>query len=324
MGLSNFQYDELMRDYDMRRQTNAAMTEIRMRKVYEALPRLSEIDDEIADAAMESFRKRLDNGADDGSLHDRIEALRTEKKRILIGGGYPEDYLEPVFDCRDCRDTGYIDGKRCHCFNQAAIRIMYGDSHLGDILEEENFESFSLDWYSKEIRDSSGQTSHEAANAAYDLARRFCEVGHFGDNLLIYGDPGVGKTCLTHCIAKEVLASYRSVIYVTSFSLTDIFSKRTFEKTEDAKKEFSDIFTCDLLIIDDLGTEFSNSFTQPMFFQCINERLLKKRSTVISTNLSLPMIKETYTERIFSRLVQHYEFVHLFGDDIRIKKKMMG
>ena len=141
---------------------------------------------------------------------------------------------------------------------------------------------------------------------------------------MIYGDPGSGKTFLSHCIAGEYLAQARSVVYVTAYTLTEIFSRRTFEKTPEARREYDDLFSCDLLIIDDLGTEFTNSFTQPSFFQCINERLLRRRSTIISTNLSLGQIKETYTERVFSRLVERYDIIHLFGEDIRMKKKISG
>ena len=318
MGLSNSKYDALMRAYDMRRQDNAALSDERTREAYAALPGLSIIDDEIADAAMSAFSDRLSGRRI--SLGDRLKELRDEKRSLLVGAGYPADYLDPIYDCSDCRDTGYIDNQKCHCLRQAEMDILYGDSHLGDILDAENFDTFDPSLYSREITDASGVSAYQAAVDAYDTAMAFAP----GDNLLIYGDPGVGKTFLSHCIARKWLSQLRSVIYVTAYTLTDIFSRRTFERTGDARQEFSDIFSCDLLIIDDLGTEFTNSFTQPVFFQCINDRILAGRSTVISTNLTLPGIKDIYTERISSRLVAHYTFLHIFGDDIRIKKKISG
>ena len=320
MGLSNSQYDSLMREYDFRRQDNAALSDERRRMIYESIPRIREIDDRIAEAAMSSFADRL-AGREDSSLGDILASYRAEKKRLLLEAGYPDDYLDPIYDCPDCRDTGYIDGKKCHCLIQAQMDILYGDSHLGSILEVENFYSFSQELYSRTRLDpATGQSAYEAAGQALAAARGMKP----GDNIILYGDPGTGKTFLSHCIAADWLSRMRSVIYVTAFTLTDIFSKRTFDKTTDAKREFDELFSCELLIIDDLGTEFANSFTQPMFFQCINERILSGRSTVISTNLVLPEIKDTYTERISSRLIQHYRFLHLFGDDIRIKKKISG
>ena len=320
MSLSNSQYDDLMRDYDRRRQYNAELLSGRIMEVYDAVPGIRSIDEEMADAAMESFSERLKGREAAGALGERIGALKEKKQRLLTEAGYDRDYLEPVYDCPDCHDTGYIDGQKCHCLIQREMDILYGDSHLGGILDYENYDTFSLDYYSKDRVDSKGESSYRAACDALSVARALVP----GDNLLLYGDAGVGKTFLSHCIAKDWLSAMRSVIYVTAFTLTEIFSRRTFEKTADAKREFDGLFSCELLIIDDLGTEFSNSFTQPIFFQCINERILRGRSTVISTNLSIPQIKDIYTERISSRLVQHYRMVHLFGDDIRIKKKISG
>ena len=322
MGLTNSQYDTLMREYDMRRQSNQAISDMRHDEVYAAIPQLSDIDDQIQSAAMDSFGQRLSGHSDDGQLHETIERLKKEKQRLITKAGFSPDYLKPVYTCRDCHDTGFIDGEKCHCFKQAAINLLYGDSHLGDVLERENFSTFSLDYYSRQPKAGGGMSPYEAALAALEAAHKVCEVP--GGNLLLFGDPGLGKTFLSHCIAAEFLSSGRSVIYVTAYDLIDIFSKEAFERSPEAKKDYADIFSCSLLIIDDLGTEYTNSFTQPAFFSCINDRLLKKRSTVISTNLSLQGIKETYTERIFSRLAESYTFAHLLGEDIRMKKKMTG
>ncbi len=320
MSLSNSTYEALMREYDMRRQDNMAISDERRAEVYESIPRIKDIDDEMADAAMADFRRRLSGDDTGASLHERIEALKAEKLGLLTGAGYPADYLEPVYDCPDCRDTGYIDGEKCHCLKQAEIAVLYGNSHMGDILEDENFSRFSLDYYSRELTDPSGRSSYEAAREAYEFAREFAAGNYPGENILLYGDAGTGKTFLSHCIASEYLSKAYSVVYVTAFTLTEIFSRKAFDKTSEARKDFDDLFSCDLLIIDDLGTEFTNSFTQPSFFQCINERILNKRSTIISTNLSLCQITQIYTERVSSRLAEHYRFIRLFGEDIRFKK----
>ena len=152
-------------------------------------------------------------------------------------------------------------------------------------------------------------------------------VNSFGEssrNLFLYGDTGVGKTFLSNCIAKELINRSFSVLYLSAFELFDPLAKSKFDKDEDAAEMNEHIFDCDLLIIDDLGTELPNSFTVSQLFLCINERLVRRKSTIISTNLSLESLVETYSERTFSRITSNYTILKLTGDDIRIKKKLMN
>ena len=132
------------------------------------------------------------------------------------------------------------------------------------------------------------------------------DFDHKPKNLLFYGKTGVGKTFLTNCVAKELLDHGYSVIYFTAFQLFDILSKGVFEKDSDAIATHQNIFDCDLLVIDDLGTELINSFTSSQLFLCVNERLIRQKSTIISTNLSVERIKESYSERTFSRILDSY------------------
>lgn len=146
-----------------------------------------------------------------------------------------------------------------------------------------------------------------------------------GGNLLFYGETGVGKTFLTHCIAKELLESAHSVIYFTAFDLFELFSAATFRRSheeDEVMQRHSSIFDCDLLIIDDLGTEMTNSFVSSQLFLCINERLMNGKSTIISTNLSLEALRDLYSERVFSRISSSFQMRKLIGKDIRLLKKL--
>ena len=325
MPLSNSQYDEIMRDYDKRQLHNRHLLDTRKDEVFQKIPRIKEIDALVASSAVEKARLYL-NGDTSAvtSLKENLDALRSEKKRLLSEHGYPQDYLEPVYTCRDCRDSGYRDGRKCHCFTQAVINTVYAQSNIRAILDRENFDTFSYDYYSDEdISSTTGLSSLTTAQNAVQECRNFIkDFDSRHENLLIYGKTGVGKTFLSNCVARELLEKGRSVIYFTAFQLFDILSKGVFDKDADAIAAHQNIFDCALLVIDDLGTELSNAFTTSQLFLCVNERLLRQKSTIISTNLSLNQIVEIYSERTFSRLCDAYTLIHLFSRvDIRIQKR---
>ncbi len=144
------------------------------------------------------------------------------------------------------------------------------------------------------------------------------------DNLLFYGRAGTGKTFLINCIAKELIEKSYSVIYLSAVQLFDLLADYSFKRSNTTiyrQISFDELLRCDLLIIDDLGTEMSNSFTESSLFDCLNERLIHQKSTIISTNFSLQELQQKYEERIFSRTAGNYTPLKIFGDDIRIKKK---
>ena len=218
-----------------------------------------------------------------------------------------------------------INGQKCSCFKQEIINVVYSQSNIKNILERENFSTFSYAYYSDDIINPTTKLSAlDTAERAVAECRRFIDdFEHKPKNLFFYGDTGVGKTFLSNCVAKELLEKGYSVIYFTAFQLFDILSKGVFQKDADAIAAHQNIFDCDLLIIDDLGTEFSNSFTSSQLFLCVNERILRQKSTIISTNLNMNHMVELYSERTLSRISSNYSIIKLFGDDIRIKKRQM-
>lgn len=325
MALTNAQYDELMRTYEQRRTDVRRSLELRIKEVYEKIPQLEEIDHEISSSSVACARQML--AGEDGALEqlrEHLASLQSEKSRLIADHGYDNAYLEPEYHCPDCQDSGYIGQERCHCLKQASIDLVYTQSNLKSILEKENFSTFSFSYYSKEQKNpATGLSALETAKSAVAECKRFIrDFDTEFSNLFFYGDTGVGKTFLSNCVAKELLDQGHSVIYFTSFELFEIFEKTVFERDSERKDSYQNIFDCDLLIIDDLGTELSNSFTVSQLFLCLNERILRKRSTIISTNLGLNQLAEIYTERTFSRISSNYQIIKLFGDDIRIKKKL--
>lgn len=324
MPLSNTQYDEIQREYDARQLRNQHIVQERRADLYRRYPRLEELDSMISASSVQKARRLLE-GDDTAltALHRELEDYRAQRLSILKSAGLDEHYLDPPYTCPDCKDTGYIGGRQCHCFRQAAIDLVYTQSNIKSILQEENFSHFTFDYYSETLKNpQTGLTARETAQKALKDALTFikCFDSQF-DNLFLYGDTGTGKTFLSNCIAKELLDQGHSVIYFTSFQLFDILEKNKFQKDTDAAASLQNIFECDLLIIDDLGTELSNTFTVSQLFLCLNERILRKKSTIISTNLGINQLHDTYSERIFSRILSNYIMIKLFGDDIRIQKR---
>ncbi len=325
MALNNSQYDEIFRSYDAKQLKAQHDLEQRTKAAYERSPELKSIDASIAETSVASARKLLDGDAHAlKELKDTLSVLRSRKKALMKELSLPQDYFEPVYECKDCKDTGYVDGKPCHCFKQKAIDLIYTQSNIKDILAKENFNSLRLDYYSDSVTNPvTGLTSLATAKAAVAKCHEFVEqFDNTFANLYFYGDTGIGKTFLSNCIAKELLDSGHSVIYFTAFQLFDILSKGVFEKDADALAAHQNIFDCDLLIIDDLGTELANSFTTSQLFLCLNERILRKKSTIISTNLNMNQVADIYSERVLSRISDSYTIIKLFGDDIRLKKRI--
>lgn len=326
MALKNAQYDIIMRAYEQKQLRNRDRQMRRYEEVYNAIPNLREVENSISALSVQKARQLLEGERSAlSSLKEEIQVLIEQRRRLLIEGGFSADYLEMTYECPDCKDTGYIDNCKCHCFKKATIDLLYAQSNLKNILQRENFYTFKLNYYSKNYVDAkTGRTSFDIAKDALQTCHDFTD--HFSEqfqNLLLYGDTGIGKTFLANCIAKELMDQTYSVIYFTAFELFDIFAKSKFQKDESADAMYEHIFDCDLLIIDDLGTELANSFTVSQLFLCLNERILREKSTIISTNLSLESIVDLYSERTFSRITSHYTMLRLAGDDIRIKKKLL-
>lgn len=327
MGLKNDQYNKILRQYDTKQFKSRHELETRKASLYEQLPMLKTLEDEMITNSVRSAKLAI-MGDDDALKRLQQENLELSMRKIelLLEHGYPADYLTPVYECVDCNDTGYIGNEKCHCFKQAIVDLVYSQSNIKNVLERENFSTFSLDYYSQtDVDPLSGLTPFANIKRVLSACKHFIDTfDNSYHNILLYGNTGVGKTFLANCIAKELLDRGHTIIYLTSFQLFSILEKQAFQKNEEgieADHQLSYILDCDLLIIDDLGTEMSNSFTNTKLFLVINERHLRMKSTIMSTNLPIESIKTNYSERIYSRITSDYMCLKLFGDDIRIQKR---
>ena len=308
MSLNNSQYNAIMRIYNQRQFQDKYEQDQRREEVYQKVPQIRQIEDEISSQAVRCARKLLDGDTNaKEELKQHIEDLREQKEVLLSAFGFPADYMEMHYACPECQDTGYVDGRKCRCFKKEEIRLLYSQSNIEEVLLRENFDSFSYEYYDDRVVIPEIQmTVADYMRQVHTWCKEYVEnFEKKGGNLIFTGSTGVGKTFLTNCIAKALIDQYQSVIYLSSNDLFDVFSKNKFhyDTEEEMKDMYQYILDCDLLIIDDLGTELNNTFVSSQLFYCINERLLRKKSTIISTNLSMTMLRDTYSDRISSRII---------------------
>lgn len=316
MALTNAQYEKISRGYENRRTKNRHLLNDRRDYVYSHVDGYRELEDSVAGVSVEHGKRLLsgDESAID-ELHAIIEDLSAMKRQLLISFGLPENYLEPIYDCPVCQDTGYVDGQKCNCFKQQMVSLLYEQSNIQDMLGSVDFSCVSDEYYKGEDLDLFRQTFA----SCHDFAEQF---GSVYQNLLLYGTVGTGKSFLSGCIAKVLLEKGYSVIYFSAVGLFELLAKYSFDtKNKDSLYNmYEDLYNCDLVIIDDLGTEVTNSFVASQLFSCLNERHLRHKSTLISTNLSLAELKDRYSDRIFSRITSNYLVRKLSGPDIRMYK----
>jgi DNA replication protein DnaC len=315
-----------MREYEKRRKLAWEQMAIRHAEVCEKLSAFPLLEQEIANLSVGSGKKLLTGDIDTlDEYKDKLVRLTQEKKQLLESAGFTADYLEPNYTCTDCEDTGYINHSKCHCFKHSTISLLYQQSNLEEILQRENFDNFSFEYYSTNYINpdlKSNLNARERAEDSVIVCKEF--INTFQDtfqNIYLYGTVGVGKTFLLNCIAKELLHQEHSVLYFSASDLLNILVTGAFNKYDEYANNLRElIFSCECLMIDDLGTEFTNTAVDTQLFICINERLLNKKSVIISSNLSPDHLKEKYDERITSRSTGNYQILRLIGEDIRIQK----
>lgn len=277
----------------------------------EKYPDIAEIDKELSLVSSRIIgAMRSENCGDEiNRIKERNLALQEARRKKLLSYGVPEDYDTPVFSCPVCSDTGY-DGKTfCSCIIKMCAVDAYLSSGLGKALLDQTFENFSLKYY--------GGKSREEMSGVLDTCLDFAQSFGTGANLLLTGGTGLGKTHLSSAIAQKVIDKGYTVVYESAQTVFDAFESVRFGRGNDNTDKY---ITCDLLIIDDLGTEFSTQYTASVLYQLVNQRLINGKSLILSTNLGGKELLKRYGDRIYSRLLGSFDTCVFSGNDVRLIK----
>ena len=330
----NTNLKSLLQQYEQKRSNSINTANQKKISFYDSHPEIEKIDNDIASLSIQNIQLVLTSNhkADIEKINKRIKDLKKERKKALDKLNISSDYFSPQFECKKCKDTGYIDSKDgkvlCSCIKQKLYNIEYNNSNIYD-LKNQNFKNFNLNLYSNKI-DFDKYNSKVSPRDNMKSIRETCKnfINNFDDpkegNLLFCGSTGLGKTFLSSCIANELIKKEKTVLYQTAPIMLDKIIDYKFGKTTSDISET--IYSVDLLIIDDLGTESKSNIKITELFNIINSRLLNQNNkitkTIISTNLSLQDLYNTYEERIVSRIIGNYNACYFYGEDIRIKKKL--
>ncbi len=321
---------DILVSYERKRDKAESELEYRIKDVYSQIPEIKSIDDEVSKIGLELAKLVLLNPQDKDSIiaqsKDKMHELKLKKEELLNRYNVPNGYLDLQHSCNVCKDKGFLqNGHKCNCLKQEIINEAYKMSNLSRMLENQNFNNINTNIFSDEIFEDSNISPRQNFLQIVSTCESF--VFNFDrdndENLLFYGDTGLGKTFMCNCIAKSLLDRGYLVIYQTAFKMFEIIEDYKFKNSENhiSKDNYDNLFNCDLLIIDDLGTELTNSFTNSELFNILNTRLLTGKKTIISTNLSPMQLGSNYAQRIFSRIFDRFKMVKFIGNDLRWENK---
>lgn len=322
MSFSNKNYIKVRDEFRRKKLSHENAAEAETLRLHIMYPELAEIDKALSNAGLKVFAAAVEGGDD---LAEKIEEmsrenleLQAKRKAFLESKGLPDNADEPHYDCNICHDEGFTDGRMCKCFRQALVDLTFETSGIGYLAESQSFETFSTDYFKNDPR------ALESMEIISMLCRDYAENFTPGKarNLLFIGNTGLGKTHLSTAIAKKVIERGCDVVYDTAQNIFADFEIEHFSRNRDEEDRTSRYFDCDLLIIDDLGTEMTNSFTVSTLYNVINTRLNHRSAMIINTNLGQSDLRNRYSDRITSRLFGDFSPLHFIGRDVRSGKLM--
>ena len=303
--------------------------------IYALIPEIEDIDNQIATVGIRYSAKIINEKIPASELASAMEKelneLKSLRAKILAKHNMDENVFDVPYECEACKDTGEVNGEKCICYKNkvkdfmknAASRI----SNMSVNFENVTFRDADFSFYSKEENENFGVSPYDNARNIYRTCLNYCKnFGKNYENLYIYGPAGVGKSFLTSCMVSELLNDGHGVIYQTAYKLFGFLEDCHFKRSncEDNDILMKAIYDCDLLIIDDFGTEFINSYTQSVLFDLLNTRLSGRKPTIINSNLNISDVRSLYSDRISSRIMGEFTLLRFVGEDIRLLKKERG
>lgn len=304
-----------------RRAENQKDMEKRRETVYRNFPQIEDLDKEIRALNMERISALVKGGNPD-ELTKIIEDAEKRKKDLIRNNKIDEDYDRLRYHCSVCKDTGIAGTKICNCKKQLIIEGLYDRSKLANVLNKENFTKFNLDKFRKSRMANEPKSPYENMKDIYENARDYADsFSPKSPNLFLFGQVGTGKTFLANCIAKEVLDKGYSVLYLSINDMLDSLNSYQFasaQNKQDMRLKIDFIYNAELLVIDDLGTEYVTEFTKSYLFEVVNQRMVQGRATIISSNLDYEKLQEVYDQRLFSRILGNYIPLEFYGNDLRL------
>lgn len=320
---------DVLREMEAERATREKALAVRCAQVYEALPRVRQIEDALRSTAAMVMRTALESGEDPTDaimqLRERNLALQEERTALLVRNGFASDYLTLRPACPACADLGYIGTQACQCLRKLYAQKLTQQLSTVLPIADQNFACFQLEYYPAAPDARMGLSPRE--NMAYNLEECRNYARHFGEksrNLLLYGPPGLGKTFLSTSIAKEVSEQGYSVAYDTAVSIFNHYETQKFNSHGDAQaaSQIHKYRQADLLIIDDLGAELTTAFTVSALYDILSNRLMRKKATILNTNLLPVELEKRYSAAIASRVLGEFLQLRFFGEDIRQKQRL--
>ena len=327
MPYSNDVYIKAKERISERRSNAQRIAQMKREQFYAQHPRLAEIDRELGELGAATAISVLRSGDAAGQLSNlaqRSLALQEEYDNILESAGLSHDALEPAYVCRHCNDTGFVERDNmtvmCECFKKLMSDISCESLNEASPLALCTFDSFSLDYYS-EKPDANGSVPRVRMGKILDYCRRYAEeFTPCSKGLLMRGATGLGKTHLSLSIANEVIRKGYSVIYVTAPDILNRLEREHFNYKYDSEQDvFNSLIKCDLLIIDDLGTEFMSQFSIAAVYNIFNSRILSGKPIILNTNLTMTELLNAYSQRFISRVMGACDRLDFIGEDIRLK-----